>query len=141
MVISQHLTASRSLQSARSGVHNTAAHCQLNMPNAAKVARLRESIMTRTSRGIMLMLSAAGLLTGPPSFSRETSTHVLADVVAGKIKPAQLTVQPAPNSASVTRALPFFSSGPLMAAAAARRRGAGGGGGGGAARGAGARAA
>jgi len=80
--------------------------------------------MTRTSRGIMLMLSAAGLLTGPPSFSRETSTHVLADVVAGKIKPAKITVQPAPNSASVTRALPFFSSGPLMAASTAQRLGA-----------------
>jgi hypothetical protein len=72
----------------------------------------------------MLMLSAAGLLIGPPSFSRETSTHVLADVVSGKIKPAKITVQPVPDSASVTRALPFFSSGPLMAAATAQRLGA-----------------
>src|SRR5690348_4956689 len=88
------------------------------------MARSREGIMRRTARGIMVMLSAAGLLAGPPSFSRETSSHVLADVVTGKIKPAKITVQPTPNTAPVTRALPFFSSGPLMAAATALRLGA-----------------
>jgi hypothetical protein len=80
--------------------------------------------MTRTASGIMVMLSAAGLLASPPGFGREASSHVLTDVVTGRIKPAKITVQPAPNAAPVTKTLPFFSSGPLMAAAAALRLGA-----------------
>jgi hypothetical protein len=80
--------------------------------------------MMRTASGFMVLLSASALLAGPPSFSREASSHVLADVVTGKIKPAKITAQSAPGVAPVTRTLPFFSSGPLMAAATARRLGA-----------------
>ncbi|MFL6606539.1 MAG: hypothetical protein ACJ8R9_35140 [Steroidobacteraceae bacterium] len=80
--------------------------------------------MRRTTRGIMLVLSAIGLLSSPPGSAREPSSHVLADAVTGRIKPAKITVQPAPNAAPVTKTLPFFSSGPLMAAAAGLRLGA-----------------
>ena len=80
--------------------------------------------MRRTARGIMVMVSAAGLLASPPGLGREASSHVLTDVVTGRIKPAKITVQPAPNAAPVTKTLPFFSSGPLMAAAAALSLGA-----------------
>jgi len=55
--------------------------------------------MTRTAQRIMVMLSAAGLLASSPGFTRETSSHVLADAVTGRIKPAKITVQPAPNAA------------------------------------------
>jgi hypothetical protein len=79
--------------------------------------------MTRTARGIMMMLFAAGLLASPPGFGREASSHVLADAVTGAIKPAKITVQSAPRAPPITKTLPFFSSGPLMAAAAALRLG------------------
>jgi hypothetical protein len=80
--------------------------------------------MKRTSKGIMVMLSAVGLLADPIASAGETSKHVLQDAAAGTIKPAKITVQPAPNAAPITKTMPFFSSGPLMAAAAALRLGA-----------------
>jgi hypothetical protein len=75
--------------------------------------------MKRTAKRIMVMLSVLGLLAAPIAFAQETGKHIVADAATGKIRPAKITVQPGPNMAPLTRTLPFFSSGPLMAAAAA----------------------
>ena len=79
--------------------------------------------MRRVTKVVTAILSLVGLLGGQPTLSRETSNHVLADAVMGKIKPAKIMVQPVPGAASVSKSLPFFSSGSLVAAAAALQGG------------------
>jgi hypothetical protein len=79
--------------------------------------------MKRTARRIMVVLSAFGLCVGSIASAQEKSKHVLVDAATGTIKPGKITVQTAPNAAPVTKRMPFFSSGPLMAAAAALRLG------------------
>jgi hypothetical protein len=78
--------------------------------------------MTRTIRALALALAAVGLLAGTAT-AQERSKHVLHDVVTGKIKPAQITVRPAPDAALITKTMPFFSSGTLKAAEIALRSG------------------
>jgi hypothetical protein len=71
----------------------------------------------------LVVLLAVGLYAGATASAQERSKHVLHDAATGKIKPARITVQPAPNAASITKTMPFFSSGTLKAAEAALRLG------------------
>src|SRR5437762_3047219 len=95
-VVVQHESRhSPSLQPPRSGVHNSE-NCRIGIETKQQL-QFRESIMTRIARRIMVMLSVAGALASAPGYSGEPSSHVLADAVTGKIKPAKITAQPAPN--------------------------------------------
>lgn len=71
--------------------------------------------MTRTTRSLAFALAAAGLLVGSAT-AQEPGKHVLHDAATGKIKPAKITVRPAPNAAPITKTMPFFSSATLKAA-------------------------
>jgi hypothetical protein len=85
--------------------------------------RSREDNMRRVTKVVTAILALVGLVSGQVTLSRETSNHVLADAVMGKIKPAKIMVQPVPGAASISKSLPFFSSGSLVAAAAALQGG------------------
>ncbi|MDB6089142.1 MAG: hypothetical protein JWN85_1926 [Gammaproteobacteria bacterium] len=79
--------------------------------------------MNKTARRIMVMLSVCGVLAAQFVSAQEASKHVLRDAVTGTIKPAKIAVRPASNATAMTKRMPFFSSGPLMAVAAAMRVG------------------
>lgn len=78
--------------------------------------------MTKTIRAVALALAGIGLLSGTAS-AQEHSKHVLQDAVTGKITRARITLRAARNAPPVTRAMPFFSTGPLKAAEIAVRFG------------------
>src|ERR1700739_1097003 len=86
--------------------------------------RRRETDMQRTVRRTLVALSTVGLAAGGSAIAQERSKHVLLDAATGAIKPAKLTIQTA--GGTVTRPMPFFSTGPLKAAAILARFGPGG---------------
>ncbi len=72
--------------------------------------------MKGTVKGAWVALFAIGLFACATASAQERSTHVLHDAATGEIKPARITVQPAPNVAPITKRMPFFSAGTLKAA-------------------------
>jgi hypothetical protein len=79
--------------------------------------------MKRTVKGAWVALFAIGMFAGATVSAQELSKHVLQDAATGELKPAKITVRPAPNAAPITKTMPFFSAGTLKAAEAALRLG------------------
>ena len=74
--------------------------------------------MNRIVKRTLVLAGALALCAGHDVLAQQPSKHVLHDVVSGKIAAPQLTVRTSPDAAPVTRRLPFFSTGPLLAAQA-----------------------
>jgi hypothetical protein len=74
-------------------------------------------------KGAWVALFAIGLFAAATVSAQERSKHVLQDAANGELKPAKITVRPAPNAAPITKTMPFFSAGTLKAAEAAQRSG------------------
>src|SRR5205807_5461302 len=78
---------------------------------ASESIKIRRSIMKRTVKGALIALSAIGLFASATAAAQQRSTHVLQDAATGKIQPARITLQPAPDAAPITKTMPFFSAG------------------------------